>query len=206
MSVLIGTGLSTCGHVIDTARNARRVLRASLCRVPGACGRLLENTAKTRPFRAQADFFLTLSVHACTLTAMLTTTTATAPTTGEHRCMRGAAATGTAPQRSQSGDSGRVDSADAGEVEGARTQRPTGPRHGPLSTPMRSHLRALALYRGMHRDHGWAVIGLEALLRTALTPVRSARVCRACRGTGLGCSWPPAMCGVCSGLGFEIRS
>lgn len=48
-SVLIGTGLSACGHVIDTARHALRVLRASLRRVPGPPRWTL--TARTRCVR-----------------------------------------------------------------------------------------------------------------------------------------------------------
>lgn len=116
------------------------------------------NPYKTRPFRVTPAFFLTSSVRACTLTAMLTTTTADGLTTGE-------------PRRNM----------------------------------LREHLRALALYRGMGRDHGWACVGLEALLRTACVVVRSARECRACHGTGVACGWPPCACGVCAGIGFEFK-
>ena len=83
------------------------------------------------------------------------------------------------------------------------TAETTGGR--PLSTPLRSHLRALALYRGMSRDHHWAVIALESLLRTATVTIRSARACRVCRGTGIACSWPPVGCSVCGGVGYEVR-
>ena len=168
----------------------------------------------------------------CTITPMLTTTTADGLTTGEHGCTRAAAATGTAAVGSpDAGDSGATP-ANAAKVEGARTQRPGGSRYEPafgieqdsgadgdavlhwLETGegqpwrpnrMREHLRALALYRGMYRDHGWACSVLEALLRTAGVVIRSARTCRCCRGTGLGCSWPPVGCSVCMGLGIEIQ-
>jgi hypothetical protein len=84
------------------------------------------------------------------------------------------------------------------------TAETTGGR--PLSTPLRSHLRALAMYRGMCRDHGWACSVLEALLRTATVTIRSARTCRCCRGLGLGCVWPPVGCSVCGGVGYEVRT
>jgi hypothetical protein len=163
---------SVCPHLDRPIRLRSRIR----CRVPGAqrhahapyrmhprvvlgLGRLPVTRTKPRPFRVTPAFFLTLSVRACTLTAMLTTTTADGLTTG-----------------------GR-----------------------PLSTPLRSHLRALALYRGMYRDHGWAASAVETLLRTACVVVRRARVCRCCHGTGLGCGWPPCACGVCAGIGFEIK-
>lgn len=164
---------SVCPHLDRPIRLRSRIR----CRVPGAqrhasapyrvhthvvlgLGRQPVTRTKPRTFRVTPAFFLTSSVRACTLTAMLTTTTtATAETTGWR----------------------------------------------PLSTTLRSHLRALALYRGMYRDHGWAASAVETLLRTACVVVRRARVCRCCHGTGIACGWPPCACGVCSGLGIEIK-